>query len=591
MEVLKVEDLTICFFTPYGKVEAVKNLSFILNQGEILALVGESGSGKTVTGLAILKLLPSSAKILSGKIWFEGKDLLKLKSSEICKIRGRKIALIPQDPGNALDPRISISSQLKDALRLSNSPFSVEEILTLVGIADPKKTAQSYPFELSGGMKQRVLIGMALCQKPKIIIADEPTTALDVTVQAQILDLLKELARKFEISILFITHNLSLVAEYANQVLVIEKGRLIEKKDVFTLFSWPQHSYTKSLLEAVPRIDTDLVLIEKYRPQPRILEVSDLKVHFLKKNIFGQEKARIRAVDQISFDLEKEQSLGIVGESGCGKTTLVKALLRLIPRNLAEISGQVWFNKKDIFALEKNELLGLRKKIQLIFQENVQALNPRRSVGDQIAEVFLIHRICSPREAELRAKDLMDQVGVPSNFYDRFPIEFSSGERQRLIVARALAVFPELLILDEPVSSLDVSVQKRVLELLSYLKEKYHLSYIFISHDLAVVKEMSHKILVMYLGKIVEVAPSLELISNPLHPYSQALISAVPLADPWLARKRKRIYLEGEPPSPAVFIPGCKFWTRCKKVKPICKTDQPFLREVKRDHWVGCHLI
>ena len=455
-------------------------------------MVGESGSGKTITALSILRLLPQGAKVVSGEIIFEGKDILKLPRGELTRLRGRKIVYIPQDPANSLDPRLTVGSQLKDAISLNHSQKSVEELLSLVKITKPLQRAGNYPHELSGGMKQRILIAMALViarslvHRPKILIADEPTTALDVTVQAQILDLLRDLTKSLDFSTIFITHNLGIVAEYADRVVVMKKGEVIEENNVFGLFSVPRHEYTKSLIESVPRIDREKHLVPDISSKENILSVSDLSVHFLRFNAFGREISRLRAVDEVSFSLKKGESVGLVGESGCGKTTIARAVLRVISRNNSQITARAEFEGQNIFTLAKNELPKLRRNLQLIIQENATALNPRKSAGDQIMEVFLIHGIYKKvDQAEEAARNLMDQVGVPSNGFERFPAEFSSGERQRLILARALALQPKTLFLDEPVASLDVSVQAKILELLGKLQSEYNLTYLFISHDLS----------------------------------------------------------------------------------------------------------
>lgn len=592
MENLRVKDLNVCFFSHHDKIQVVKNLNFSLLSGEVRALVGESGSGKTITALSILRLLPQGAKIVSGEIIFGGKDILKLPQGEFARLRGRKIVYIPQDPANSLDPRLTIGLQLKDAISLNHSQKSVEELLDLVKISKPSQRIGNYPHELSGGMKQRILIAMALSGSPEILIADEPTTALDVTVQAQILDLFRDLTKKFAFSALFITHNLGIVAEYADKVMVMKNGEIIEENNVFGLFSSPRHEYTKSLIESVPRIDRDKRLVATPLSKENILSISDLSVHFLKFNAFGKEISRLRAVDNISFSLIKGESVGLVGESGCGKTTIARAVLRVVPRNNSRITGRAEFDDQDIFHLTKKDLPKLRRNIQLIIQENATALNPRKSVGGQIAEVFKIHNIYGKTsQAEEAVKDLMDRVGVPSIGFERFPAEFSSGERQRLVFARALALQPKILFLDEPVASLDVSVQAKILELLGELQLKYNLTYLFISHDLSVVRQMTHRIMVMYLGKIVEIAESRKLVSSPLHPYSQALISAIPIPDPDIARKRPKIYLAGEPLGSLTIIPGCKFHARCPRCVSICKEVEPELKDLGSEHSVACHFI
>lgn len=596
MALLEIKGLHTCFKTQNNtSVDVVRGIDLSVEEGEIVGLVGESGSGKTVTALSIMRLLPPSLHARSGQILYEGKDLLKLSKSEMTHIRGSKIATIFQEPD--LNPIMTVESQLREVMPKATRS-DLTRLLEKVGIPDAEQRLSGYPFEFSGGMKQRVMIAMmALARSAKILIADEPTTALDVTVQAQILDLLEKIARENNMGMIFITHNLALVAEHADRVVVMRNGEIVERNDVKSFFINPVDNYSKSLLQAVPRIDEYRRRAAPFKENAETaLELERLSVSFpIRKGlgVFKKKVGSVRAVDGVDVSVRDGEILGIVGESGCGKTTLCRAILRLIPRDDIEREGKITIRAGsapiDVYDLSKESLNQLREKVQVVFQEAQDALNPRRSAGDLVVEGLIIHGKISALERDSKARELFRLVGLDPDTIDRFPAQFSSGQRQRITIARALALQPKILILDEPVASLDVSVQKEIVDLLLDLKEKFGLTYIIVSHDLALVKDVAHRIAVMYLGKFVEIAPSQELIENPLHPYTRALISAVPVPDPVKARSRKRIMLHGEIPSPSNIPSGCRFRTRCPYAAELCASKVPELREVLPGHFAACH--
>ncbi|MFY9457455.1 MAG: ABC transporter ATP-binding protein [Candidatus Spechtbacterales bacterium] len=596
MALLEVKGLRTCFRVRNGMpLDVVRGVDLSVNEGEIVGLVGESGSGKTITALSITRLLPFSAYVRSGRILYEGKDLLKLSKDEMARIRGSKIAMIFQEPD--LNPIMTVESQLREVMPRATRR-GMTELLERVGIHDPQQRLKGYPFEFSGGMKQRVMIAMmALARAPKLLIADEPTTALDVTVQAQILDLLEKIVRENNMGMLLITHNLALVAEHADRVVVMRDGEIVESDRCGDFFKNPKHPYSRALLEAVPRIDEyrSHATLPKENAQT-VLELERFSVGFpIHKGlgVFRKQVGSVHAVDGVDVSVREGETLGIIGESGCGKTTLCRAILRLIPKDDIEREGRIMVYDNnapvDIYSIPKKSLNRLRERVQVVFQEAQDALNPRRSTGDLVVEGLLIHNKMRASERDSKAKELFELVGLDPEAIDRFPSQFSSGQRQRITIARALALQPKILILDEPVASLDVLVQKEVVDLLLRLKEKFGLTYIIVSHDLALIKDIAQRIAVMYLGKIVEIAPSQELTGNPLHPYTRALISAVPIPDPVKARSRRRIILEGEIPSPSNIPTGCRFRTRCPYAKDLCAREQPEFREVIPGHFVACH--
>ena len=554
MNLLSVNQLTVKFRSNNQENEVVKKISFQLKKNKILAIVGESGSGKSVTSLAISGLLPKSS-ILEGGVYFNGKNLLEISDNDFQKIRGKKIGMIFQEPMSSLNPTLTCGNQVAEVLKHHtdlNSKEIHKEVISLfekVKLPIPARIFNSYPHQISGGQKQRVMIAIAIAFKPVLLIADEPTTALDVTVQREIILLLKELQKQNNMSILFISHDLPLVSEIADDVIVIYKGRIIEKGKTIDVFQNPQKEYTKGLINSKPSLGERLkrlptvddfikqeVATEVYTKRDRqqfheqiyaskpLLEIVELKKYFETKHRF-YKKPPIKAVDNVSFKLYERETLGLVGESGCGKTTLGRAILHLEKIT----SGQLFYKGKDITSLSKLELRSLRKEIQIIFQDPFSSLNPRISIGNSILEPMIVHGIVSSfKERKLYVLDLLKKVGLEEDHFNRYPHEFSGGQRQRIGIARAIALQPKIIICDESVSALDVSVQAQVLNLLNELKISFNFSYIFISHDLSVVKYMSDQLVVMNQGKIEEIGDADAIYNNPKTSYTKNLINAIP---------------------------------------------------------------
>ncbi|MGV3541000.1 MAG: ABC transporter ATP-binding protein [Rufibacter sp.] len=595
---LQVEQLNIQFQTRQGLVQAVENVSFQLQKGETLAIVGESGSGKTVTALSLMQLLEMQSATVAGSALFQSPklgevDLFSLPEKQMQKIRGRDISIVFQDPMSSLNPVISCGKQVMEVLRI-HLPISKEEayqrtlrLLEMVQLPRPEKIYRSYPHQLSGGQKQRVMIAMAMACEPSILIADEPTTALDVTVQAAILDLLNELRLRNGTSVLFISHDLGVVAEMADRILVIYQGRVVEEGTTADIFTKPRHPYTKALLACRPTLKTQvsvlptiadflsaradeqdvaseevfspesaftvdkavLVKAESQNPQPEkeqkqpLLQVEDIHVQFtVSRGFLFKQKERISAVSGVSFKVFPGETMAIVGESGCGKTTLGRALLRLIEPT----SGKILFNGKDWGNLPKEELRRSRKDFQMIFQDPYASLNPHMKIGEALMEPMQVHQVLkSSRERKQRALELLETVGLLPEYFERYPHEFSGGQQQRISIARALALEPTCIICDEVVSSLDVSVQAQILNLLNRLKREFNLTILFITHDLAVAKFMADRLLVMDKGQIVEQGPASQIFSNPEHAYTKTLLKAVPtgeLADILTAQEKRKVY-------------------------------------------------
>lgn len=571
--VLRVRDLKVEFHVSEGVIKAVDGVSFRVPQGKTVALVGESGSGKTVISQSIMGILPRSAKVAGGEILLFDPDkpgsfvditTLKRDGSEMRKLRGGKVSIVFQEPMTSLSPLHTVGNQVSEAFRLHTGKGDKlanevsEEMLGLVGFPNPAKAMKTYPFELSGGLRQRAVIAMALVCRPSLLIADEPTTALDVTIQAQILKLMNDLQDELGMAILMITHDLGVVANMADEIVVMYHGRVMERGTLQDLFAAPKHPYLQALLRAVPRFDMEpgerLVPIREIKtdksgammaakePWPTsapdankpMLEVKHLsKSYSIKKGgLFASEDAKVLAVDDVSFHIERGECLGLVGESGCGKTTTSKVLMRA----LGPDSGEVLFNDRgnqvDVLSLKGKDLFNYRRKVQFMFQDPFSSLNPRMTVLDIISEPLVIHKIGTKAERIERVRELMSLVGLDVRFLRRYPHSFSGGQRQRIGIARALALQPELLICDEPVSALDVSIQAQVLNLLKDLKQELGLTYLFISHNLAVIDYMADRIAVMCQGRLVETAERAELFANPVHPYTQALLNAVPKPDP-----------------------------------------------------------
>ena len=592
--VLEVQGLTVRFDTSERSVVAVKDLGFHVRAGEVLAIVGESGSGKSVTSLSVMHLIEhGGGTIASGKISFTrrngGKlDLAKAADSVMRTIRGGEISMIFQEPMTSLNPVFSVGTQVAEAVMLHQGLSHAEaeaealRMLELVRIPEAKQILKRYPHQLSGGMRQRVMIAMALSCKPSLLIADEPTTALDVTIQAQILQLIRQLQEEMGMAVIFITHDMGVVAEVADRVLVMYHGEAVEEGTCEQIFHNPRHPYTQSLLAAVPRLgsmrgtdepapfpllritdpeaeqlgtaDMDETPVDMPEPAASapsvsdgpVLSVDNLITRFdVETGFWGKVKRRVHAVEQVSFNLYPGETLGLVGESGCGKSTIGRSLIGLeTPR-----SGSIVFNGQELTQVSGSQLQKLRRNIQYVFQDPYAALDPRLTVGFSIMEPLLIHKVCSRQEAERRVGELLERVDLDPAMAVRYPHEFSGGQRQRVCIARALAMNPEIIIADESVSALDVSVRAQIINLLLALQKEFRIAFLFISHDMAVIERVCHRVAVMYLGQIVELGSRRDVFENPLHPYTKRLMSAVPIPDP-SRRTMSHTLLTGEIPSP-----------------------------------------
>jgi peptide/nickel transport system ATP-binding protein len=560
---LIVDALTTSFRMERGWQPAVSNLSFAVAPRETLAIVGESGSGKSVTALSIMRLLPKANSMAEGQIRFDGKDLLRLSEDEMRRVRGNAISMIFQEPMTSLNPVLTVGYQIAEALMYHRghdpraASTEARRLLERVRIPGATRRMDEYPHVLSGGMRQRVMIAMALACQPKLLIADEPSTALDVTIQAEILELLKAIQDEEGMAIIFITHDMAVVAEIADRVMVMLNGQKIEENTADKLFAGPHAPYSRSLLAAVPKLGSmhgrryplpfeivDAISGEKVEPPPvgtavtsttAILNVRNLVTRFdIRGGVFGAVTGRIHAVENISFDLHRGETLALVGESGCGKSTTGRSILRLVEPT----SGQVMFEGRDMRSLSRIELRRARRKMQMIFQDPFASLNPRKTVGAAILEPILVHRLADAETGRARVCELLRRVDLPEEVADRFPHEFSGGQRQRLCIARALALSPILVVADEAVSALDVSIKAQVINLMMELQAEMGLAYLFISHDIAVVERISHRVAVMCLGEIVEIGPRAAIIENPQHPYTKRLMAAVPVPDP--ARRQLR---------------------------------------------------
>ncbi|WP_126455940.1 ABC transporter ATP-binding protein [Sulfuriflexus mobilis] len=658
---LQIRDLKTWFDTPRGTVRAVDGVSFDIKRGETFALLGESGCGKSMTAFSLMQLVPSPAgRIAGGSVLLDGKDLLQYSEVQMREVRGSRIAMIFQEPQTSLNPVLTVGDQIREtiyqhtALRNTMARQRVLELLDAVGIPDPQRRYDEYPHQLSGGMKQRIMIAIALAAEPDVLIADEPTTALDVTIQAQVLELLKRLQQETGMSILLITHDLGVVAGMADRVAVMYAGQIVEQASRDAFFSQPRHPYSEKLFASLPgdmkrgqplavihgsvpplfqtfsgcrfvdrcdyawevchntpphwqasgirchRYDSSIVQSDEQRLVPpvqapvavslpgdaRLLEVRDLKVYFpVHKGLLRRVKGHVKAVDGLSLSIQQGHTLALVGESGCGKTTAGKGLLRLLPIT----GGQVEYQGRDLAHLNAKSLRKLRGDLQIIFQDPYASMNPRMLVGDIIAEGMLAQGIGSTRQQRRqRVKALLDKVGLSADSVQRYPHEFSGGQRQRICIARALAVEPKLIVCDEPTSALDVSVQAQILNLLQALQAEMGLSYLFITHNISVVEYLAHDVAVMYLGRIVEQGSVEEVLHNPRHPYTQALLSAVPVIEK--DSQREVIRLEGDMPSPLNPPQGCHFHPRCAHVLPACREQYPQTIDFSGSHRVACHL-
>ena len=579
--VLAVHDLSVRFTSSERIVDAVRKLSFHVDRGETLAIVGESGSGKSVTSLALMRLVEhGGGKIVGGSALLRRRggqvlDVARATQAQMREVRGADVAMIFQEPMTSLNPVFTAGEQIAESIRVhqgmdrAGARAEALRMLDLVRIPEAKNVLDRFPHQLSGGMRQRVMIAMALSCKPQLLIADEPTTALDVTIQAQILQLIRQLQDEMHMGVIFITHDMGVVAEVADRVLVMYRGDKVEEGASDQVFAAPQHAYTRALLSAVPKLGamqgTDLprqfdllrpdgsMLTGQSSPvdtrpadaQP-ILRVKNLVTRFdLRSGLLNRVTRRVHAVEQVSFDLYPGETLALVGESGCGKSTTGRSLLRLVESQ----SGAIEFGGRNILELPRSQVQALRRDIQFIFQDPFASLDPRLTVGFSIMEPLLVHKVGTREQAQARVDWLLEKVGLPREHGQRYPHEFSGGQRQRIAIARALALNPKVVVADESVSALDVTIQAQIVNLMLDLQRELGVAFLFISHDMAVVERISHRVAVMYLGRIVEIGPRRAIFENPQHSYTKKLMSAVPIADP-ARRHLKRVLLEGEIPSP-----------------------------------------
>jgi oligopeptide/dipeptide ABC transporter ATP-binding protein len=595
--ILDVRNLSVSFETPDGRVEAVKRLSFDVARGECLGLVGESGSGKSQTVLAAMGLTAVNG-IVEGSIKFDGNEITGLSRKQLNDIRGAKMAMIFQDPLTSLTPHMTVGAQMAEVLarhknlKGAEAEKKIVDWLERVRIPEARRRLHQFPHELSGGMRQRVMIASAMLCEPHVLLADEPTTALDVTVQAQVLDLMDELKRETNAGLVLITHDMGVIARMADRVVVMRHGEAVESGKVDEVFSAPTHDYTRMLLEAMPRMDrVDRGDRPSIGPPPAsevkpILEVDDLRVTFpvsVPGGLFGK-RVPLRAVDGVSFSLRPGETVGVVGESGCGKSTLARGVLRLLDPS----AGSVAWLGRDIAKASRKDMQPLRKELQIVFQDPLASLDPRMTIGQSIAEPLAVFRPeMGSREKEEAAREMMARMGLDPAMVNRYPHELSGGQNQRVGIARAMILRPKLVVCDEAVSALDVSVQAQILDLLIDLQKEFGLAMMFISHDLSVVREICHRVMVLYLGRVVETASREELFENPRHPYTRALLSAVPAPDPVKERARARVKLHGDLPSPLDPRASLRFMkSRLTDAAPFYR---PALVEVAPGHWVAEH--
>lgn len=666
---LEVKNLYTRFYTDGSEIKAVNNVSYYLDPGEIIGVVGESGCGKSVTQKSIMQLIQSPGKITGGEVLFRGVDLLQYayNSPEMRSYRGGKIGMIFQEPMTSLNPVLTIGYQIQESLMIHNgldkkaAKEKTIEMLKMVNIPDAESRFNYYPNQFSGGMRQRIMIAMVLAVEPDLLIADEATTALDVTTQAQILDMLQDLVTRLNTAMIIVTHNLGIVARYAQRIYVMYAGHVVETGTCEEIFAKPEHPYTRSLLRAIPRLDDpkDRVLIPidglppnlankpdycafyercvyrcdrcKELPQPEpeeitpghyaacilteeekaqkeeelartqqveapvknigneiILDVKGVSKSFpVFKGVLKRKVGVVKAVEDLTFKVRRGECLGIVGESGCGKTTLARCILRVYKPE----SGSIELDGQDLVKMEGRTLYKNRAKISMVYQDPYSTMNPRQTAGDMVAEAIKIHQPqLSEKERNERVDRLFTIVGLPPAVKTRVPHEFSGGQRQRIGVAAALSANPSLIICDEPISALDVSIQAQIINLLEKLQAEMGLTYLFIAHDLAVVKHISDRVLVMYLGRIVEIADCEDLYENTLHPYTKALLSAIPVADPVVEKARDRVIVEGEVPSLMYRPSGCTFHDRCPHCTERCEKESPVLKDVGNGHEVACFL-
>jgi oligopeptide/dipeptide ABC transporter ATP-binding protein len=600
--ILQIRDFNVLFDTHDQEVHAVKDLSFDIHEGECVGVVGESGSGKSQLFLGALGLLTSNGRA-TGSVKYRGKELLGLPQKALNNVRGSKITMIFQDPLTALTPHMSIGAQMMEALRThQHVPYAEAqkrclEILDLVRIPEARNRMAQYPHELSGGMRQRVMIAMATVCAPDLLIADEPTTALDVTVQAQILEIMRDLKKELKTAIVLISHDMGVIAGMADKVQVMQLGEIVESGTTDEVFYSPKHSYTKALLDAMPRIDRPvraghamLQPLSTIGAEKQLLDVEDLKVYFPIKTggvLFSQTKP-LRAVDGVSFSLRQGETLGIVGESGCGKSTLARAVMKLIDKT----DGAVVWAGRDLADLQGAEMRNLRKEFQIVFQDPLASLDPRMTIGESISEPLVSLRPdLSRAQVQDEVRAMMGRVGLDPAWINRYPHEFSGGQNQRVGIARAMIIKPKLIVCDEAVSALDVSIQSQIVDLILNLQAEFGMSMIFISHDLSVVRQVAHRVMVLYLGRIVELADRNSIYEDPRHPYTRALIAAVPVPDPKAERGKSHVTLAGELPSPLDSRAQLIFLQSKMIDDPDAEQYRPRLIEVATGHFVAEHDV
>lgn len=664
VNLLEVEGLRVEIRRQKRAVRPVDGVSFTVGQGETVGLVGESGCGKTMTAMSIMQLLPPGGEVLSGVIRLEDRDLAVLGRKEIGRLRGSEMAMVFQDPMTSLNPTMTIGAQIARPVRVhlgasrAAARHRAEEVLSLVGLPRPSERLDDYPHQFSGGMRQRVMIAMALACEPKLLIADEPSTALDVTIQAQILELLDELKARLNMGMLLVTHDMGVIAGRADRVLVMYAGRIVESGSTGALFSHQRHPYTEALLESIPRLDQDpdrrLYSIPGMPPdlaepptgcrfaarcryaeqdclahdpvlgpdgdgrvhaclhprsQPRadlaavgraatvrpgdhgpsapVLEFADVHKEFpVRAGVFQRQVASVKAVSGVTFSVRPGETFGLVGESGCGKTTVGRLTVSLEKAD----SGVVRVGGRELATLSSGELRRARKDVHLMFQDPSASLDPRMSVSASLNEPLRVQHIGTRAERAERVRALLEEVGLPASAAERYPHEFSGGQRQRIGLARALALRPRLIVADEPVSALDVSIQSQVLNLMKSLQESLGLTYVVISHDLSVVRYLADRIGVMYLGKLVEIGRADDVYARPAHPYTAGLLAAIPVPDPVAERKKESAAVGGELPSALDPPSGCRFRTRCPLAQDRCAQEEPTYRSFGADHSAACHL-
>ena len=668
---LEIKNIETCFKTDGQMVKAVDGVSLYLDPGEIIGIVGESGSGKSVTMMSMLQLISSPGKITGGEVYIQGEEqnLLELgvDRENLRHMRDGKVSMIFQEPMTSMNPVLTIGYQIQENiiehLKMSKEDAKKRtiEMLKLVNIPDAEQRFDYYPQQFSGGMRQRIMIAMAMSSEPTVLVADEATTALDVTTQAQLLEMIRDIAKKTNTAVIIVTHNLGIVARFAERIYVMYSGSVVEMTDAKRLFANPEHPYTRALLRAIPRLDDPkdriLIPIEGLPPNPatrpsycpfyerceyrmdrcrecakpglkelekehfaachlteeekaaKAKEIADKEVKKAPKILVGDElclnvknvrkyfpiysgmmrkkTGEVKAIEDINFYAKKGETLGIVGESGCGKTTLARCIMRVYKPE----EGEIIFNGTDIAGFNDRQMYPFRRKISMIFQDPFSSLDPRQTAESIVGESLLLHKLVKNKaEYNARVDELFRIVGLDPALKYRVPHEFSGGQRQRIGIARALSSEPDMIICDEPISALDVSIQAQIINLLEELQSQLGLTYLFIAHDLAVVKHISNRILVMYLGRVVEIADCDELYSNTLHPYTKTLLSAVPVADPAVEESRERVPIRGEVPSLTKRPEGCPFHDRCSHVCDRCRREVPVLKDVGQGHEVACFL-